>query len=91
MRASFASLMALFPVPKEVRTTPTSLGDRPGVLVEPEGDTRPGTILYFHGGSFALGSPETAMGLTANLVTGCSTGTRRSRAARPGDRDGGPA
>lgn len=35
---------------------------------EPTAGPRPGTILYFHGGSFALGSPETGMVNTANLV-----------------------
>ncbi len=68
MRAGFAAMMGLFPVPAGVRRTPIELAGRPAVLVEPEGETRPGTILYFHGGSFALGSPETAMVLTANLV-----------------------
>ena len=73
MRENFAALMALFPVPP-VRTSDLTLGGRPAVLVQPAGETRPGTILYFHGGSFALGSPQTAMGLTASLVT--RTGVR---------------
>ncbi|WP_433087464.1 alpha/beta hydrolase [Dactylosporangium sp. CA-052675] len=74
MRENFAALMATFPVPP-VNTTDLTLASRPAVLVEPEaGATRPGTILYFHGGSFALGSPWTAMGLTASLVT--RTGVR---------------
>ncbi|PYC65694.1 alpha/beta hydrolase [Micromonospora arborensis] len=73
MRQNFTALMARFPVPP-VRTSELTLGGRPAVLVEPEGETRPGTILYFHGGSFALGSPQTAMGLTASLVT--RTGVR---------------
>ncbi|WP_371263828.1 alpha/beta hydrolase [Paenibacillus sp. UNC496MF] len=60
--------MATFRVPEGVRTAPTNLGNRPGVLVEPEGAFNPGTILYFHGGSYVLGSPHTAMPLTANLV-----------------------
>ncbi|GAA3630098.1 alpha/beta hydrolase [Kineosporia mesophila] len=34
----------------------------------PEGGSRPGTILYFHGGSWVVGSPATALGLTANLL-----------------------
>ncbi|MEV4824359.1 alpha/beta hydrolase [Micromonospora sp. NPDC049274] len=68
MRESFAALMAQFPVPA-ARTSELTLGGRPAVLVEPEGEARPGTILYFHGGSFAVGSPRTAMGLTASLVT----------------------
>jgi monoterpene epsilon-lactone hydrolase len=69
MREDFAALMGLFPVPP-VRASHLTVAGRPAVLVQPEaGVTRPGTILYFHGGSFALGSPRTAMGLTAGLVT----------------------
>ena len=68
MRAGFAAMMAQFPVPAGIRRTPTELAGRPAVLVEPEGEAREGTILYFHGGSFALGSPETAMVNTAHLV-----------------------
>jgi monoterpene epsilon-lactone hydrolase len=68
MRAGFAALMAMMRVPEQVRSGPVPLGGRPAVLVESELTGRPGTILYFHGGSFTLGSPETAMSLTANLV-----------------------
>ena len=68
MREGFAAFMASFPVPAGVQRTPMELGGRPAVLVEPEDAARPGTILYFHGGSFSLGSPDTAMTLTANLV-----------------------
>ncbi len=73
MRDGFAAFMALFPI-QSVRTTDIEIGGRPAVRVEPQGAGRPGTILYFHGGSFVLGSPRTAMGLTASLVTrtGCS-------------------
>lgn len=67
-RAGFAALMGSFQVPGGVRQTPVDLAGRPAVLVEPEQGARPGTILYFHGGSFALGSPATAMVLTAHLV-----------------------
>jgi monoterpene epsilon-lactone hydrolase len=74
MRAGFAAFMGSFPVPAGVRRTPAVVAGRPAVLVEPEGESQPGTILYFHGGSFSLGSPETAMVLTANLVT--RTGVR---------------
>lgn len=68
MRAGFAALMGSFPVPGGIRTTPTRLADRAAVLVEPEADQRPGTLLYFHGGSFILGSPTTALSITAQLV-----------------------
>ncbi|MYR63387.1 alpha/beta hydrolase, partial [Streptomyces sp. SID625] len=68
MRSDFAALMALFPVP-EARVSDVVLGERFAVLVEPEGEVCAGTILYFHGGSFSMGSPRTAMGLTVGLVT----------------------
>jgi acetyl esterase/lipase len=68
LRESFAAFMGSFPVPPDVRRTPAALGGRPAVLVEPDGDAQPGTILYYHGGSFSLGSPQTAMVLTAHLV-----------------------
>ncbi|MDR6971706.1 alpha/beta hydrolase [Leifsonia shinshuensis] len=60
--------MGQFPVPTEITRSPIELGGRPAVLVRPATDPHPGTILYFHGGSFSLGSPETAMALTARLV-----------------------
>jgi acetyl esterase/lipase len=39
-----------------------------GAAVDLAGASRPGTILFFHGGSFVVGSPETELSLTANLV-----------------------
>ncbi|WP_414444387.1 alpha/beta hydrolase [Burkholderia sp. 22PA0106] len=68
MREGFARLMGRFPVSDEVTQVPIELAGRPAVLVEPKSGARPGTILYFHGGSFSLGSPQTAMSLTAELV-----------------------
>ncbi|MFE6055269.1 alpha/beta hydrolase [Kitasatospora sp. NPDC056446] len=88
MRAGFKAMMARMVVPDGLRTTWTTLGDRPSLYVEPgnePGDepgnetrtgphngphtqTRTGTILYFHGGGWVFGSPETAMSLTGNLV-----------------------
>ena len=68
MREGFAAFMGSFPIPADVQRTPTELAGRPALLVEPEGDAQPGTILYFHGGGTVFGSPETAMVLTANLV-----------------------
>jgi monoterpene epsilon-lactone hydrolase len=69
MRTGFAALMATMAVPTGIRKSPTVVGTVPAVRVDPLEGARRGTILYFHGGSFALGSPETAIGLTANLVT----------------------
>lgn len=68
MRAGFAAMMDTMPVPAQVEATSTIIAGRRAVIVEPEESARPGTILYFHGGSFMLGSPETALSLTANLV-----------------------
>jgi len=68
LREGFAAFMGTFPVPAGVRRTPAELADRPALLLEPQGDAQPGTILYFHGGGNVFGSPETALPLTANLV-----------------------
>ncbi|MBO1332683.1 alpha/beta hydrolase [Streptomyces sp. VRA16 Mangrove soil] len=69
IRAGFSALMDLMVVPDGIRTTRTSLGDRPALHVEPEHASRAGTILYFHGGGWVSGSPETALSLTGHLVT----------------------
>lgn len=74
MRAGFADLMATMRVPAGTASSTTTLGGRPALLVEPEAGPAGGTILYFHGGAYVFGSPETAMSLTASLVT--RTGTR---------------
>ncbi|MFD8143970.1 alpha/beta hydrolase [Streptomyces sp. NPDC059708] len=68
MRAGFDALMARMIVPDAIRTTRTTLGDRPALHVEPDNDPRDGTILYFHGGGWVFGSPETALSLTGHLV-----------------------
>ncbi|MGW7541020.1 alpha/beta hydrolase [Streptomyces sp. NPDC054770] len=68
IRAGFRALMAEMIVPEGIRTTATTLGPRPALLVEPAEGPRAGTLLYFHGGGFVFGSPETALSLTGNLV-----------------------
>ncbi len=67
-RAWFAELMAGMAVPAQLRVSETQLAGRRALLVEPESGARAGTILYFHGGSHIVGSPETAISLTGNLV-----------------------
>ncbi|WP_329173083.1 alpha/beta hydrolase [Streptomyces sp. NBC_01477] len=69
LRAGFRAMMGEMIVPAGIRTRTATLGDRPAVLVELAGTPKAGTILYFHGGSYVVGSPETAMSLTGNLVT----------------------
>ncbi|MFF4815119.1 alpha/beta hydrolase [Kitasatospora sp. NPDC001309] len=80
IRAGFRALMAGMIVPHDaIRTEPTTLGGRPALRVRPEvpegdgSDRAPeggtdATILYFHGGGWVFGSPETALSLTGNLV-----------------------
>jgi acetyl esterase/lipase len=68
LRAGFKALMAQMIVPDDIRTTQTTLGSRPALHVEPDNTPRAGTILYFHGGGWVSGSPETALSLTGHLV-----------------------
>ncbi|MGW3041030.1 alpha/beta hydrolase [Kitasatospora sp. NPDC001159] len=77
IRAGFRELMAGMIVPHDsIRTAPTVLGGRPALRVEPKdgpdagaaGSPGSGTILYFHGGGWVFGSPETALSLTGHLV-----------------------
>lgn len=68
IRSSFEKLMATMAVPEGLTTSDTTLGTRRALVVEPAGAVGSGTILYFHGGSFVFGSPETALSLTGNLV-----------------------
>lgn len=69
IRAGFKALMAQMIVPDGLRTTKTMLGGRPALHIEPGNGARSRTILYFHGGGFVFGSPETALSLTGNLVS----------------------
>ncbi|MEU7561152.1 alpha/beta hydrolase [Streptomyces eurythermus] len=68
LRAGFKALMDQMIVPDGIRTTRTTLGARSALHVEPDNGPRAGTILYFHGGGFVFGSPETALPLTGHLV-----------------------
>jgi epsilon-lactone hydrolase len=73
-RAGFAAYMAAMNVPAGARTRAVVIGDRPALSVEPEHEARAGTILFFHGGAWVLGSPESHLALTTNLVV--RTGVR---------------
>ncbi|MDH6139434.1 MULTISPECIES: alpha/beta hydrolase [Kitasatospora] len=71
IRAGFRQLMGQMIVPHDrIRTAPSTLGGRPALRVEPVGGPGPGagTMLYFHGGGWVFGSPETALSLTGQLV-----------------------
>jgi len=69
MRAGFRAFSSKFKGPEGIRTTVTSLGRRPALRIEPRDQpAAAGTILYFHGGGFVVGSPETALSLSGSLV-----------------------
>ncbi|MET7362410.1 alpha/beta hydrolase [Streptomyces sp. NPDC005562] len=69
IRAGFEALMARMIVPDGIRTARAKLGDRPALHVEPASDlSRAGTILYFHGGGWVYGSPQSVLSLTGHLV-----------------------
>lgn len=67
-RDGFAALMSTMRVPDGFRTTETELAGLRTLKFETDGTPRPGTILFFHGGSFVAGSPQTHLGLTGELV-----------------------
>jgi acetyl esterase/lipase len=69
MRAGYAAAQARMLVPQGIHTSETTLGERRALVVEPVDPPRRGTVLYFHGGAWSLGSPETSLALTAGLVT----------------------
>jgi epsilon-lactone hydrolase len=68
IREDFAKLMNAMPVPEGICVHETSLGGRPALRISPDGPADSGTLLYLHGGSQVVGSPRTALGLTAGLV-----------------------
>ncbi len=68
MRAGMAAITETFPPHPDVQVTDASLGGvRAKRLVPPA--AKPGrTLLYFHGGGYVIGSPETHLGLNADLA-----------------------
>lgn len=68
MRLVFDEMIASHPVPADVRTTAAGLGGVPALAVT-AGDGEPsGTVLYFHGGGYALGSAAASVNLAADIA-----------------------
>jgi monoterpene epsilon-lactone hydrolase len=89
-RDRLKAIMAQMIVPDGISITALALGGRPALNVEREHGPRAGTILYFHGGGWVAGSPETSLSLTGNLVARTrfraahrTTGLPRSTRSRP--------
>jgi acetyl esterase/lipase len=69
VRARYASLFARFgPAPEAMDFSPGKLGAIPGEWAGVAGEEPGRTILYFHGGGFVAGSPETHRPLVGKLV-----------------------
>jgi acetyl esterase/lipase len=67
-RQRFAAVMGTMQIPDGFDSAEVELAGLHALRIEPSNSARPGTILFFHGGSFVAGSPVTHVGLTAELV-----------------------
>ena len=75
VRARYASLFSRFgPGPQAMGFTPGQLGPIPGEWVGALGNGPERTMLYFHGGGFVAGSPETHRPLVGRLVEASGVG-----------------
>jgi hypothetical protein len=66
-RPYFESFMRQIPLPDGLSLRYTTLGGVPVLELGPPGVDGDATILYFHGGAFALGSPRAGARLAADL------------------------
>ncbi len=67
-RQLFAEMMSAVPLPTDVKTQDGTLGGIPVVTITIEGATPSGTILYVHGGAYAIGTAALSAGLGSNLA-----------------------
>ena len=69
MRAVFHAMLTTAPVAADVLTERTVLGGSvPALRVRVAGAAPSATLVHFHGGCYAIGSPETSLNLVANLA-----------------------
>jgi monoterpene epsilon-lactone hydrolase len=73
MRLVFDEMTGSHPVPEDVRTTTVELGGVPTIEVTTGGGEPSGTVLYFHGGGYALGSAAASVNLAADLARRAGT------------------
>src|SRR6185437_4497011 len=67
-RQIFEKMTAAHPLPADVRTSPRELGGVPAITVEIDGMNAAGTVLYFHGGAYVIGSAQSSLGLAAEIA-----------------------
>lgn len=68
MRLVFDDMMGSHPVPEDVRATAAELGGIRTIEITAGGGERSGTVLYFHGGGYALGSAAAGVNLAADIA-----------------------
>ncbi|MFB7599135.1 alpha/beta hydrolase [Streptomyces sp. NPDC056160] len=68
MRRVFDEMLGSAPLPDDVRTRTTELGTVPAVEVRVGATASAGTVLYFHGGAYALGSAAASVGLVSEIA-----------------------
>jgi monoterpene epsilon-lactone hydrolase len=72
-RVIFEEMMAAIPVPADVATSSGSLGGIPVVNVEVAGADRERIIFYLHGGTYAIGTAASSVGLASDLARRAGT------------------
>ncbi|SEL31373.1 alpha/beta hydrolase [Streptacidiphilus jiangxiensis] len=73
-REVFTRMLTSRPLPDDVVVEPRTLGGIPALEIGIDGVTPDGTLLWFHGGFYVLGSARTSAALAANVAR--RTGTR---------------
>lgn len=66
-RRIFAEMMSHIPLAADVHTKDDTVGGVPTLAITIDGSTPRGTILYFHGGAYAIGTAALAAGLASEL------------------------
>jgi len=67
-REIFEQMIAGQPLSADVQTSARELGGVPAIAVTIAGTEPTGTILYFHGGAYVIGSATASLGLAADLA-----------------------
>lgn len=66
-RVILTQLLTAHPLPEDVIVMPITLGGVPALSIEIDGQAPEGTVLYFHGGVYAMGSAQASVGLASDL------------------------
>ena len=67
-RAILNEMLTAHPLPDDVIVSSIALGGVPALSIEIDGQASEGTVLYFHGGVYAMGSAQASLGLASDLA-----------------------